>query len=85
MPTAMLRSRWSGNSPRISASVAGASVAPAIPSSARVAMSISGDDEYAVMADTTPNTVAPQSNNFLCPMRSPRLPMLMSNAASTKE
>ncbi len=86
MPTAMLRSRWSGNSPRISARVAGAKVAPATPSSARVSDQQSrGVDEYAVTAEMIANAVAPQSNSFLWPIRSPRLPMLISSAASTNE
>ena len=85
MPTAMLRSRGCGNRPRISARVAGASVAPATPSRARATINNSGVGAYAVTADTTPKSVAPQSSNFLWPMRSPMLPMVTNRAASTNE
>jgi len=63
-PTAMLRSRGWRNSPRINASVDGASVAPATPSSARADQEL-GRQAYAVTTDMAAKAVAPQSNNFL--------------------
>ncbi len=85
MPTATLRARRSGKRPRTSARVAGVSVAPATPSNARVTISISGLDEYAVMTETSAKAIAPHSKSFLWPMRSPRLPMLISKPAITNE
>ena len=84
-PTAMLRSRGWRNSPRINASVDGASVAPATPSSARAPIRSSAVEAYAVNTDMAAKAVAPQSNSFLWPVRSPRLPIVTSKAASTKE
>ena len=49
----------------MSARVAGVSVAPATPSSARVRISISALDEYAVTTETSAKAVAPQSKSFL--------------------
>ena len=50
------------------------------------------DDQWQKMIDVnltgvwkTAKAVAPQRRSFLWPIRSPRLPMLISNAASTKE
>ena len=85
IPTAMLRSRGVGNRLRINASVAGANVAPATPRSARAPISISAVEAYAVATDMAPKAVAPQSNTFWWPMRSPRLPIVTSRPASTNE
>jgi len=71
----------SWNMLRISDSVDGARVAPATPSSARVAMSISGVVENAASTDVTPNAAAPTSRSRRRPIRSPRLPIVISDPA----
>ena len=69
---------------RISDRVDGASVAPAIPSSARVAISISALVENAAITEATPNAAAPIMRSRLRPMRSPRVPIVMSEPATRK-
>ena len=69
---------------RISDSVDGASVAPASPSRARVAMSISALVEKAASTDTAPNAAAPMSRSLRRPMRSPSVPMVISAPARRK-
>ena len=64
---AVPRARGSGKIVRIRSSVEGISVAPATPSSARVAMSVAGPVENAAATDATPNAGPPTS-------RSPRRP-----------
>jgi hypothetical protein len=65
-------------------SVDGITVAPATPSSARAAISSSGVGAYAVISDAPPNVSAPISNSRFRPIRSPRLPIVISSPASAK-
>ena len=58
-PIAIVRCCGSWNMVKISDRVDGASVAPAMPSSARLAISISGLVENAASSDATPNAAAP--------------------------
>ncbi len=69
---------------RISESVDGASVAPATPSSARVAMSMLALVEKAASTEATPNAAAPISSSRRRPMRSPSVPMVTSRPATKK-
>ena len=69
---------------RIRDRVDGASVAPATPSSARVAMSISALRENAASTDAAPNAAAPIMSSRRRPMRSPRVPMVISEPATRK-
>ena len=57
-PTATVRWRGSRNMLRINDRVEGAGVAPAMPSKARVAISISALDENAVRTDAAPKAAA---------------------------
>ena len=75
MPMATVRCRSSRNMLRISDSVDGASVAPASPSSARVAMSISALVEKAAATEPMPKAAAPIRSTLRRPMRSPSVPM----------
>ena len=61
---------------KISESVDGATVAPAIPSSARLTISISGVVENAASTDTAPKAAAPISSSRLRPIRSPSVPIV---------
>ena len=70
--------RGSRNMLRISDSVDGARVAPAMPSSARVAISIPALVENAASTDATPNAAAPISSRRRRPIRSPRVPIVIS-------
>ena len=69
---------------RIRDSVDGARVAPATPSSARVAISISALVENAASTEATPKAAAPISSSRRRPMRSPRVPMVISEPATRK-
>ena len=69
---------------KISDRVDGAIVAPAIPIKARLAMSMSAVDENAAASDATAKPAAPASKSFRRPMRSPRVPMVMSRPATRK-
>ncbi len=69
---------------RIRESVEGASVAPAIPSSARAAISISALVESAASTEAAPNAAAPISSNRRRPIRSPSVPIVISNPATRK-
>ena len=62
----------------------GATVAPAMPSSARLTMSISGVVENAASTDTAPNAAAPTSSRRLRPIRSPSVPIVTSAPATMK-
>jgi hypothetical protein len=50
----------------------------------RPAMSISGLVENAAATEAMPNTVAPMSNSFLRPIRSPMVPMVTRKPAIRK-
>ena len=66
----------------ISASVDGARVAPATPSSARTTISISGSTENAATTESTAKAEAPVSNSRRWPIRSPSVPMVMTMPAT---
>ena len=76
------RARPSGNMLVISARVDGARVAPAIPSSARTTISISGSTENAATSDSTANAAAPISSRRRRPIRSPSVPIVMTMPAT---
>ena len=82
--TPIAKVRWpaSRNMLRISDSVEGASVAPATPSSARVAISIAALADQAASTDVTPNAAAPISSSRRRPIRSPRVPIVISEPAT---
>jgi hypothetical protein len=69
---------------RISDSVDGASVAPAMPRTAREAISISGLDENAATTDAPPNAPAPISSSRRRPIRSPSVPIVIRKPATRK-
>ena len=81
---ANVRCRGSANMFEISDSVEGASVAPAMPSAARAAISISALVENAAMTDAAPNAAAPHMSRRRRPMRSPSVPMVTSSPAMRK-
>ena len=84
IPIATVRCWSSSNMLRISDSVEGASVAPAIPSSAREAISISGVDENAARTEAAPNAAAPISSSRRRPIRSPSVPIGIRKPATRK-
>ena len=67
---------------RISDRVDGARVAPATPSRARAAISISALVENAASTEATPKPAAPISSSRRRPIRSPRVPMVISDPAT---
>ncbi len=69
---------------RIRDIVEGASVAPAIPRSARIAISVSTLLENAATIEADPNIVAPIKSSLRRPMRSPSVPMVMRKPATRK-
>jgi hypothetical protein len=77
------RCRSFRNMARISARPGGISVAPAIPSSARQAMSMSGPVEKAASTESAPNAAAPVSSSLRLPTRSPSVPIVMRKPEST--
>ena len=79
---AVVRCFGSSNIAKMSESVDGAIVAPAIPSSARLAMSICGVVENAASSETSPNAAAPMSSSRRRPIRSPRVPIVIRNPAT---
>ncbi len=84
IPIAKVRWPASWNMLRISDRVDGISVAPATPSTARVAISISALVENAASTDATPKAAAPISSSRRRPIRSPRVPMVISDPAIRK-
>jgi len=82
MAMAVVRCLGSWNMLKISDSVDGARIAPAIPSSARAPISISGLVDRATTTETAPKAAAPSSSNRRRPIRSPRLPMVTRNPAT---
>ena len=70
---------------RMSESVDGISIAPNTPSSARAATRYSALGAKAAAAETTAKPPAPIISSRRLPIRSPRLPMVTSRAASTSE
>ena len=67
----------------ISDNVDGINVAPAAPCNARAAISISGVRENAAATEATPKKNAPHNNKRRRPIRSPTVPMVTNNAATT--
>jgi hypothetical protein len=84
IPIATVRCWSSSNMLRISDSVEGASVAPATPSRAREAISISGVDETAASTDAPPKAPAPISRSRRRPIRSPSVPIVIRRPATMK-
>ncbi|GAA1101235.1 hypothetical protein GCM10009668_19340 [Nocardioides dubius] len=82
---AIARARWprSRNIERTIESVEGISVAPARPSRARAAIRVSGLGANAASAEESPNPTVPISSSLLRPIRSARLPMVISRPART--
>ncbi len=78
--------RWcaSRNMLRIRDRVDGARVAPATPRSARVAISISALVENAAITDAAPNAAAPIKRSRRRPIRSPSVPIVISDPATRK-
>jgi hypothetical protein len=83
-PIATVRSFGSRNMLRISESVDGASVAAAIPSSARATISISALVEKAAKTEAAPNAAAPISSSLRRPIRSPSVPIVIRLPATRK-
>jgi hypothetical protein len=81
---AVVRCRASWNMFRMSERVEGAMVAPAIPSRARDAISISALVEKAARSDATPKPAAPTMRTRRRPIRSPRVPIVIRNPATRK-
>jgi hypothetical protein len=79
---ATVRCRPSGNMVRISDRVAGATVAPAIPSSPRAPISIGAVLDQAASSDVAPNAAAPINSSRRRPIRSPTAPMVTSDPAA---
>jgi hypothetical protein len=65
-----------------SARVEGSTVAPAIPRTVRVAISISGLVEKAANTDAMPNAAAPIKSSLRRPILSPRVPIVTRKPAS---
>ena len=76
--------RWSllWNMLRIRDRVEGAMVAPEIPRSALLTMSISALVEKAASTEVMPKVTAPIKSSRRRPIRSPRLPMVISDPAT---
>ncbi len=74
----------SWNMIRIRERVEGISVEPAMPSSARAAMSITGLTANAESTEAAPNATAPISSSRRRPTLSPIAPMVMRKPAMTK-
>jgi hypothetical protein len=67
---------------RINDSVDGASVAPATPRRARATISISALVEKAANSEAAPKAAAPIRSSRRRPIRSPRVPIVISDPAS---
>ena len=83
-PTANVRSRASRNMLRMSESVDGASVAAATPSRARAPIRISALHDRAASTEAAPNAAAPINSSLRRPIRSPRVPIVISDPATRK-
>lgn len=83
--TATATRRWARSTNRVrnSARVAGISIAPKKPSSARAATSTTASAANAAANETTPKPATPMSRVRRRPMRSPSVPMVTSRPAST--
>ncbi len=83
-PIANARSRGATNMLLMSARVDGISVAPAIPSAARAAISIGAEGEKAAAIEAAAKAAAPIIRSRRRPMRSPRVPMVTRKPAIRK-
>ena len=83
-PSAVARSSASVKTDRISESVVGMIMAPPTPSSARVAITCSGDSAARISADAAPKTRNPASRIRLRPHRSASALIGISRPASTR-
>ena len=81
-PTATDRCLGSWNMWKMSDRVEGARVAPAIPSRARATIRDSAVGAKAASSDMPPKAVAPIMSSLRRPMRSPRVPMVISDPAT---
>ena len=82
-PIAFARSRGSWNTLVMIESVAGMMNAAPTPMSARVPISIAGDDANADDTEPARKTESPSARQRYRPNRSPRLPALSSRPANT--
>ena len=82
MLMAVVRSRASRNMLRMSERVDGAMVAPATPNTARETINIPALRENAARIDAAPKSTAPIKSRRRRPMRSPSVPIVMSEPAS---
>jgi hypothetical protein len=82
IPIAVVRSLSSTNMLRINDNVDGASVSAATPSNAREKMKVSAFLENAASRETRPNNAAPMSNSLRLPIRSPSVPIVISDPAN---
>jgi hypothetical protein len=80
----MAKVRWRGtrNMLRISDRVDGASVAPAIPRTARVRIRVPVLRDIAATTEAAPNAAAPMSRSRRRPIRSPRFPIVTRKPAT---
>ncbi len=83
-PIALPRSAGSVNTLVMIDNVDGMMNAPPTPINARVAISMSAEDDNADITDPAPNTARPNARNRYLPKRSPRLPAVRSSPANTK-
>ena len=83
-PIAVERCFESRNIVKISDRVDGAIVAPAMPMTARLAMSISELVENAASSDASANPAAPNRRSLRRPIRSPSVPIVISRPATRK-
>ncbi len=81
---ATVRCCGSRNIVKIRAKVDGASVAPARPSRARAPISIGAVVENAASTEAAPNAAAPIISSLRRPIRSPRVPIVISAPATKK-
>jgi hypothetical protein len=83
-PMAVARCPGSRNMLKIRERVEGAIVAPAMPISARAAMSVSALHANAASSEATLKNAAPISRSWRRPMRSPRVPIVTRDPATRK-
>jgi hypothetical protein len=79
---AKVRCAGSANMLRIRDRVEGARVAPAMPSTARIAISIAALVENAASTEATPNAAAPIKSSRRRPIRSPSVPIVINKPAT---
>ena len=82
IPIALARCLGLGKRFMISDRVDGDTAAPAMPSTARATISISGLVAWAAITEATPNRTAPLSNSLRRPIRSPIVPIVIMKPAT---